>query len=316
MLGCLLLAGSPAQAAVTDLDYFAWQWEPGVRYFIEVSVGGVPMWWTQDLNRRVVILGFTLQVVTRCHSPERETRRSYEVRCDIEDVAIQASPRQSDAGLTQDVIEEMVDKLKDDTWMQVRLRDDGSLVNFQLGGLTTRTRTQGRMAETMRLVLMRGLAGLDMKLPTRPADLEYGIWPQYQSAIAMYPSAVGTAGGTEMAHLAKQRSESWLVIESAGKATISPQGGRDVFDTRIESRTVFDMERGRMVERLWVAEGWATAGSASSEGGSRPYLQAGRLFVIEEIADVPQLMHSEERGPGRTRLSDREAQGGLGPDAP
>ncbi|MCO4743559.1 MAG: hypothetical protein KC912_02140 [Proteobacteria bacterium] len=309
----LCVAMAPAEAAVTDLPAFGWDWEAGHVYFLEASVAGVPIALSKDQNRDVVVQGFTIQLALKCGSPERESKRQYEVRCDVQDFALQAKPRPSDAGRTQDVLEEMDDKISG-AWLQMRFHDNGSLVNFQLEGLKTHNRKENRMAENMRLILHRAVAGLDLRLPTRPIDREFGVWGQYESVITMYPSGTGTAGAAEMVHLVKQRVGDSIAIETAGRAAISPSGGNDTFDTRIESRTVFNIDDGYMVERIWVAEGWATAGSASAEAGQRPYAQAGRLFVIRDNEEMPVFMNTEELGPSPTKLSDPEATGGVLPN--
>ncbi|TNE86741.1 MAG: hypothetical protein EP330_20775 [Deltaproteobacteria bacterium] len=311
LAGSLLAA--PSVARERDLPEFGWDWGTGRRYFLESSVGGVVMMFSADKNRDVVIRQFTTQMVVNCHDPERTGRRSYEVRCDIEDFAIQAMPRPSEAGLLQIVLEEVEAKLEDGAWLQVRMRDDGQLINFQLEDYQARFRDQNRMAENVRLILMRSFAGLDLRLPTRALDREQGVWGQTESTITMYPSALGTAGSVEMANLATKRSDDWVVIETAARATISPQAGKDTYATRVEARAVFDMAQGYMVERIWVAEGWATAGSASAEAGVRPYAQAGRLFVIEPTSASPVLMDTIELAPKPTQFSDKEATGGLAP---
>lgn len=308
----LSLAAS-ASAAETNLPEMGWDWSEGRRYFMESSVGEVVMLFSADQNRDVVVVQFTSQVLVHCHDPERVSRKAYELRCDVERFSIQGRPRPSEAGLLLMVLEEVEAKLENGAWLQVRFRDDGQIVNFQLEGYEARFRDQNRMAENVRLILARSFAGLDLRLPLKPRERQDGIWPQTESSLAQYPSALGTAGSLEMVHVATQRANDWVVFETAARAAISPSAGNDIYDTTIESRTVFDMAGGFMVERIWMAEGWATAGSASAVGTTRPYLQAGRLFVVQSDGDVPEIMETAELTPRPIRSPNGGVDGGLDP---
>jgi hypothetical protein len=300
----LTLGAAEGTAQAVSAAGLEWTWEEGEtrRWFVDAEVqlpASMLLWVLADRNKEARLVAFRTRSVLACTDMGRNSRRSREVHCLIEDIAIMGATLKGDRGLLQPILEEMDDKLTD-SYLQLIVRNDGRIVNLDLEGIQTTERRHGRMQETLRLMMARSVAGFDLQLPRKGLTVE-GVWPQYQAMLFTAPSGHGTQGSAEIAHLIRTTQGDYVIIESAGRAIVSPgtdSTARDYFQTTLDSVAVFDVEEGMLRERVWASKGTPTASSATAEGARGiDYIQQGKILYLAEGTAPPTLGETIEIGP-------------------
>lgn len=293
-----LIAPSFASETSTaqDAAQLRWDWSRTHRFAIETQVQ-LPlfMWFATPYNRQARVTGFDLRLVTRCGDAQIETKRVTEITCDIEDIALSAAGMPQEKGLLQPILTEL-DEILTDASVQLRMNDEGHVVNIDLEGLDRRNLRIGRLHENMRLVLTRAFAGFDLQLDSGDS-LQ---WAQYDNWLLYAPSATGTAGSAQVVHTRSDRPvDGFYTIRSGGRALIVPGEGANRFDARIVSDVTFDTRLGRIVDRTWTVLGAPTASSYIAAGtAGYPYAQQGRMIALTEAEpwDVGDSVEYEPNG--------------------
>lgn len=278
MLPLIALAHTAVPAQALESEVYGWDWSRTHEYFVETRVQ-LPtiMWFATPYNKQARVAGFDLRLVTRCGEAEINTRRTVEVSCSLDDVALSAEGLPQEAGLLQPILTELDDMLTGSV-VQLVMNTDGRIVNIDLEGLERRNRRMGILNENLRLVVSRAFAGFDIELPR---DEEVPQWVEHDSWIMRTPSIEGSAGSSEIVHQLEDRSGPFATIISAGRAVIVPGDGLNKYDTRMTSRTTFDLRSGRMSDRAWTAIGGPTASSWIASGAAGyPYVQEGRVVAL------------------------------------
>jgi len=313
MAALLALGATERTARAISADGLQWTWNEGEtrRYYVDAEVqlpASMLLWLLADRNKEARLVAFRTRSVLACSDEGRNSRRSREVHCKIEDIAIMGATLRGDRGLLQPILEEMDDKLTD-SYLQLIVRNDGRITNVDLEGIKTTERREGRMQETLRLIMARSVAGFDLQLP-RKGLTEEGVWPQYQAMLFMAPSGHGTQGSAEIAHLIRTTKGDYVIIESAGRAIVSPgtdSAARDFFQTTLDSVAVFDVQEGMLRERVWASTGTPTASSATAEGARGiEYIQRGKILYLADSMEPPDLGQTLEVG-----APDSEVEGSV-----
>ncbi|MBX2800967.1 MAG: hypothetical protein KTR31_25020 [Myxococcales bacterium] len=269
---------------VTNSDEFEgglqWDWGRSHRYFIETKTQlPMMMWFAAKFNKQARVDWFDLRLVTECAPGVVETRRTWEVSCTIEDLALSAMGLPQEAGLLQPILDETDERLTGAV-VQLQVRNDGRIVNIDLERLERRNRRFGQINENLRQVLSRAFAGLDLSLPEREADIG---WVQNSGWIMRVPTAVGSSGNSELVHKIVSESGPVATIQSGGRALITPGDSANKFSTRMSGEATFDRRTGRLLDRTWTLMGHPTASSPIANGTEGyPYLQQGRVVSLSE----------------------------------
>lgn len=316
MAPLLVLASMVSSAAAPASDVRAVEalpadhlWARTHRYYLETQVD-LPniLWLATPYNHQARATAFDLRLVTRCSDGALESKRVVQIHCTLEDVALSARGLPQEAGLLGPILAELDDELTGSV-VQLQLHEDGHLVNIDLeNAIDRRNRRIGRINETLRLIVSRAFAGLDL---ARGGDEE--VWVRYSSWLLRAPSAAGSTGGAEVVNRAVERSGAFVRIQSAGRGLIVPSDGLDKFDARLVAEAWVD-GAGKITDRTWTVVAAPTASAFIAEGTEGyPYIQRGRLVALAE-GDEWSVGESRElppsTGPSALQLYDA---GGLTP---
>ncbi|MEQ1501757.1 MAG: hypothetical protein ABMB14_05980 [Myxococcota bacterium] len=271
--------GSPAVPGSPGSEVFGWDWSRTHRFYLESQVQlPLVMWLATPFNHQARTTGFDLRIVTTCADAQVETRRTVQVDCRLDDVALSAAGLVQEEGLLQPILTELDEALTGSV-VQLQMHADGRIANIDLeGGLDRRNNRVGQINENLRLVVSRAFAGLDLGLPESSDD---AAWVQYQSWLMRTPSADGSSGGSQIVHRVTARDGAFATIDSGGRGIIVPGEGENKYDTRFTSHTAFDLRTGRISDRTWTIIGGPTSSSSIAFGAAGyPYIQQGRVVAL------------------------------------
>jgi hypothetical protein len=257
-------------------------WSEPHRYFVQSTVQ-LPlfMWFATPFNRQARATAFDLRMVLACGAATPNTRRTSEVLCEIEELALSASGMEQEQGLLQPILTELDENL---TGTDLQLQVRGSeITNIDLEAYRMNTRV-GRLNENMRLVFSRAVAGLDFAQP--PADGPDGPidqWPEYGSMLPWMPAANGTSGMSEIVYSVTDRTPQRLSLAFGGVGMVQPGDGQNRYDTRVSGELVIETSTGRPIDRTWTVVASPTPSSLITQGyAGYPYLQQGRLVALRD----------------------------------
>jgi len=246
------------------------------------------MWFVSDINKQVRVLAYQTTLVANCNEAETVSKRAFEVRCTISDVSIRAASSKSERNKLGPILEEMTAKMKG-AIVTLRIKTNGRLtqVSFRETHSTRSNRRINQMRENLRLILHRAFSGLDLELP-KNGETEEGYWIQFDSALMMAPSNVGTRGASEIIHRVESQEGDIVKIQTSGEGTLTPgERGNNFYAAKVEGHALFDRSSGVLVERGWMCAGQPTASSAIAQAGvGLPYIQRGFLKRLDLDAVV------------------------------
>jgi hypothetical protein len=299
-------AATPALA----IDGLEWQWADGQeRRFLmqtEFELSDV-MFFNAERNAEIRITYFTLVADITC-SPRLETKSGWELACEIGGVSLSAAPIFQDAERLPEVLAEMDEKFETAS-LEVTMGRDGRVKALGLEGISQRNRRISIIQEVMRLIIGRGIAGLDLQLPPKGTDKDRGLWKQKASMAMALPSNQGTMGGAMTTHRVSSNTDGVVNIVSEGEGTLGAGemimvGGverpRNLFSMTFAGSARFDTVNGHLVERQYIVEGVPTASSVSAEAiDGAKYQQATVIQLIEADREID-LGPSVALAPGAT----------------
>lgn len=307
LLSWMTFAVSVAGAAqeAEPPEAIQWNFEQPRRYAIRTNMRLPEMIWLGTrFNRQARFDAMDLRMVLQCAPAERESRRSWEIDCRIEDFAMSAEALPQERGIVQDIVTELDERLTGGL-IQFQVRNDGRIKNVGLHEIGRLNRRVGVINENMRLVLSRMVAGLDLPLP-RPGE-EDG-WVQHSSWIMQTVNRWGSYGTSEIVHQVKDVAPAHITIASAGRGIIIPEEGRNKFRARMVSETVFDRRDGHILDRTWSLVGGPTASSLIAQGTEGyPYLVEGQLVALSPGQEwsVGESLELERSQPGMSAIQQR-----------
>lgn len=239
---------------------------------------------------------YQVRTVIACDKDWKLSNKRWEVTCKIEDFAMRAAvqTRQSegkiaDPSRVDDVLSQIDDKLTG-AGLQLQVRDDGRVVNFDLEGVSKARDRDLTMAGTLSQVMRRVIVGFDMRL--RKWDmLSEGEWVEYSSQLMTLPTLDNTASQGNSAVIHRLRKiDGHLTVESRGRGLLAiPFGDQPAtYDARLASVSVYSYDDGFMTERVWAMYAKSTAQSYLAETGTSQYWHAGRIRQLDP-ADKPDL---------------------------
>ena len=293
LLGICLWPCFGAQAA----DGLLWNWDAPRRYLVVSDVTSPEfIWFLAEFNSEARVSQWRTNFVMNC-AGEPIGKKAYEVQCKIEDISIQAKAvSEVDARKLNDVLNDMDTKLTGAV-LQMEMTTDGRIRSVDLEGIEKRNRRTRDMVETMRRILSRGVALLDLQLPKKGDDGGSGQWEQKNSLVVGFPYGLGTIGSVRLKHeIAEDASATKLVMTGKGIAgagvTVQVAGQEQIanlYEMIVGGEAFFDTKTGGLVSRQYQSQGQATASSIQADGWNGvKYMQAARLSLIGE-ADQPKL---------------------------
>lgn len=275
MIAFLATVAAPAVAA-ESLPAASGPFDEPHRYFLQSTVQ-LPlfMWFATPFNHQARATAFDLRLVLACDAGVRNTKRTLEVLCTMEDVGLSAAGMEQEKGLLQPILTELDDIL---TGSNLQLQVRGTQVVDVDLEVYRRNNRVGRLNENMRLVLSRAIAGLDVK-PPPATDVE--AWPEYGSMLAWMPASNGTSGTSELVYKVVDRGASMVSLVFGGTAILQPGDGGNRYDARITGDLVLDARTGQVLDRTWTFVGTPTPSSGIAQGwAGYPYLQQGRVVAL------------------------------------
>ncbi len=318
---------SPVEEIVVVGDPFA-RWD-GTRWYVATElVTPLGLQLQSDENFGFWTHAFQLRSVFACEKDWKLGKHRFEVHCTIEDVGLLAHSRQKTRTAAQrarveQVLAELDAKLTGAD-VQLQVKDDGSVTNVDIEGLTRANRREGLIAETLRQLVSRMALGFHMRIPDGAARA--GKWAEYNSALMSMPSIQASNANSTVMHFVNQYKGQRLVqtvgegavavpipasalqddrvsLDGGSEAStdaaptmasgVQGSGNGNVLDIpatyklKLDGVAVYDPDSGIMKERVWALNGTLTASSPGSERAA-PYLHAGkiRLLDADERPDV------------------------------
>jgi len=295
VLGALLALPTFAAAGTTGLT---WKWEGVTRRYVinsQTQISGNFWLRAQDnLDRRID--EWQLNLVTTCKGIAPSGKKAYEVRCVIDDLALAVRPLPKDKDKVDRIVEEYDQKITGST-MVIRFGYDGRLMELDLQDVkhsraNDRTRQE---QEIMRLMLIRGFAGLEVQLP-KHGDDQGKSWPLKDPQLMGFPSKTGTAGGLAATGMVAEVADGVAKIEAGGTGTRGPSivDSRGAFvnlwDMKMFAVSSFDTKEGGLVSAEMMSEGKITPSSKLASGAAiAPYVQAIRVEQVGLDEELPAL---------------------------
>lgn len=273
----LAVASLPAEAAAP----VAWSWPAGtpLLYHLETQLltpRTVRYYAAKNLD--AIAVGIQLGSDATCTA--KEEGKGWRVRCDLTWFRIAGRAAMPDDQEKLDrILEEWSRDLTgaDVEWYQTK---DGRLREFDLFRAEQRTRTEGYVIESQRMVLQRMFSIFDLPLSTKDEDWIRG-WKQKESALMQLQVISGTVGASVIDH--KRTADEWgfVAIETSGRGTLSPGGavdssGTKLIDVRVGGEALFDPTNGQLVYRDVALDGRLTA-SSHETGRDAEVFQAGAV---------------------------------------
>lgn len=279
------LAMAPGAHASTGLE---WQWPDGAvhSWHVVADVVVPSLIEFRALNNTNVRVGrFRIEVLLRCVKDRDLGKAAFDLRCFVDDVALQGAPVAPEKGRLLPVLDEF-DAHYRGSWLRVALGADGRVRTVGLEGFDDRIRRYREIETVMRLVAVRAVAGLDLQLP-KGGDDEGVAWRMTKSLAMAFVSDVGTVGSLDGASRVAKVDGDVVIVESSGRGTfgsgeeVNAGGGAQIanlFDLSLQSAATFDVVKGFLMDRSYHVEGNATAGSVVSTGGKgSSYVQDLRM---------------------------------------
>src|SRR5690606_12995803 len=105
-----------------------------------------------DRNKEVRVSSYQVRLVVTCppDGVAKAKRRSWDLRCTLDDVALKAAALAGDRGRLTPILEEMDAKLTG-AGLVMTMRDDGRITRFDLTGIEVSNRRTRQMEQTLRI---------------------------------------------------------------------------------------------------------------------------------------------------------------------
>jgi len=301
-LATAMWVNRPAQA-VTGLE---WQWgEQGRTYLIVAEVQSPEfLWFKAEKNLEARVSAWRTNILTSC-TPVATAKKSWELRCVIDDISMQAKSLPSDRGRLDRILAEYKSLLIG-SYIQLDFTRDGRVRNVDLEGIDKRNRRVMEIIEVLRLVLGRAYAALDLQLPKRGDDRDLGVWRQVSPLAAGFPTNVGSLGSLRVNHQVTAQEGSVVLFQSAaegvtGSGRMIEVGGQEqvanMFRMTMAGVGSFDTKSGALVSRQYQVHGVPTASAELGDGWQGiNYVQSVRLDLMSAESPTPNLGETREWG--------------------
>jgi len=245
-----------------------------------------PMWLRKALQDEMRISAYQMRVILACEKDWKISRGKWEILCEIERMGFQVVAWRGDQKRLErnDSILKEIHSRMEGKKLQLQVTKNGRVSNIDLEGLDSRNSKERSINETCRQLLMRMVAGFDMKL-RRNNFLKTGQWVEYRSPLFDMPGASrANMGGALVVHQLDPY-KGHIVVQSVGKGSVAIDGEADLsYAMNMEGVSIYQLEGGFMTDRVWFVTGAPTGNFWSQTR----YFSAGRLEMLAEkqVVDV------------------------------
>jgi hypothetical protein len=280
-------------AFAADQPTWAWPTDTPRRYYLEshgIAPDALPL--HAPTNHITRFSRYEVAVVARCAPSTKKVGRLQNLRCDLEDFAVRVSPLARDQHQVAPTLTQL-EALKEGLWVQLAIRDDGTMTAFDVEGLPDRTERDRRVQQDLRVLLQRAFVGLQISLD---GDAEWAKpWVEKNAQVSQPIGRRDAMSRTE--HTPTLDVEKGVArIQSSGVVTMRTGGGGANTSPTLKGNTggmtVWDTEEQCMVGRQW----WTHAAGAgvvyTDADGTRKRApqaasQAGLVLLVADGDDAP-----------------------------
>lgn len=278
----------PAWAG-TPAGELAWRWNAPVRFHAEALVGtpqGVDFLGASNVNARARKTAITLDL-TCAGQPDG---KNWSVECTIDEAAMHGTAY---AKKEQDKLDRIFHDYAgylSGAKVQVDMLADGRLRDVDLEGVPKSDERMSRIHESLRELIRRGLAPLDLELPRHGEALDKP-WRQKGAPLAFEMlTSHGTVGGATFKHELKGKVGVTQVIVSSGYGNVGTgetiEAGTPIMvEMEVKGAARFDLVRGQMAYSQLMVTGELTA-DASGAGPADYYSCAAWVGRIDPNGKV------------------------------
>lgn len=246
----------PTTASANEL---AWGWKNGekVRYRLETVINMPYGTWFLATNNLEARANESTQVIETTCVAQGEFETGWDLRCQLDKVRFSGMATPGDEQKLARIFKEYNEQLNGKS-VEFELSSTGRIRAFKLKGVDQNYSRSSFVFEQVRLLLLRSFGLLELELP-RKGTAKGDAWKQGGTPVLLtLRSSEGTAGGMNLRHSVKERSVSALVIESDGRATVSPGGaveaaGSMLIGLRLSGTADFDIARRLLLRREYIA---------------------------------------------------------------
>jgi hypothetical protein len=300
VVGGLLLISGQARA----VPGLAWQWPDGEerRYLVSsVMQLAEPLQFMSLTNTRVRVNVVDTRVNVLCKpkpdaKPPKKPKTTWEVHCKVEDVAWKVAPAtETDQGRILEIVDDFGQTIrKEEVYIQMIITAGGRVQTVNIQGIPTAQKRANMQRETMRTVMTRTFAALDLGFPKKGDD-EGKPWNDNQSKVPAFPSMAGSQGSVAMVNKVESVDQTVVTISSTGRGTMGPADSTNLYDMTVTATGQFDTSHGLIVEREWKVVSVPTASSALAETGQATQTtQSGKAIYIPPGTQISPFGPNEE----------------------
>jgi hypothetical protein len=282
-------AGEPSVPIVVT-EGLAWRWAPGEvrRYLLRADVV-LPeaIEFNAAINTNALVNQVSIGLVVSCSPSATLGKAAWELRCEIDDATLSATPNPQSVGLVKGVAEEWSAVLRDQGWLQVVMGANGRVRSVDLEGTDKRIERLRLITETMRQLILRAFSPMDVELPKDGSDHGTGQWVQRGGIAFMLPSLTGTLGSADVTWTLGSRNVSRVLIKSQAKGVIVSSeefmgNPRNTIAVTMNGTAVFDTDAGTLTQASFRMEGTVTAGSVQAEAREYGYTQTSNIKLLQD----------------------------------
>ena len=212
---------SNAAAGSTPSDPFR-GWE-GSRWLIEIEeTTPGPIELSAEDNKSFRTRAVQLQAVLACPTASRFGKKSAEIDCRVESIAIRATPRSTDPGEATNpdnlrVLVDMGARLQAGL-LRITASTDGRITTVDLPNLQASNRRESESREVLRRLMFDAVSGFHLK---RPDDWQtLGAWTEKNTALLRAPTEPASVGQSKTEHTVST-VDGITVIQSTGDGTFA-----------------------------------------------------------------------------------------------
>ena len=210
--------------------------------------------------------------------------KRWQVDCVVQSVSFQGVAIPGDEAALGKILEDYTARLDGKT-VQLMVTADGRITSLDLLGVEKTDKRSGIIEDTIRMLMRRLFAPLDVQLPKD--GLSKGKpWRQKGAPLAMeLLTRFGTAGGSRLEHSVASTSGSLIQIESTGRGSVTPgealeAGTSSMMKIETTGTGRFDSDAGRFVWREIQTSATFTVSAYSAGMGSVDYSHKGSAALV------------------------------------
>ncbi len=293
----LALVATPVSA-----EPLAWSWQVGqpVLYHAEVvreTIDGDWYFAAENLEARAQQV--TLSVDLSCQAVDATSKRTF-MECHFHNVQVSGTSFPGEQDALSAIFDEYEGYLAG-AHASFDLSSVGRLRSFDLHAMDVTNERLGVVAESLRQLMSRPFAQLELELPKKGDD---GGKPWKQGGtpvLTQLRSSYGTTGNVAIKHSVSGADQGVVSIETEGRGNVAyglamEGDGTRIINVNLAGAAQFDSAAGQLVQRESMVVGRFTAGSTYSDVSDH-FREVATLTRIDELP-APQTAPAEPERQG------------------